>query len=70
MARKGPAHMATIYQVWGDLPRSLKQSMTDRQKKALNRYVQDRIIRPCYRLAYDLGREAGIKQAVRRIPYR
>lgn len=54
--------MATVFQVWGSLPPSVYAALTDRQRRALEKYIEKNIIQQCYRIAYDCGHEAGRKE--------
>jgi hypothetical protein len=52
---------ARIVDVWGKPPPSVWNALTERQQKALERYIDKRVIEVCYRIAYDCGLQAGRK---------
>lgn len=43
--------------VWGKLPPSLK--LTPTQMRTLDRYINSRVVKVCYRVAYDAGRDSA-----------
>jgi len=52
--------MATTFQVWGKPPPSVWDTLTPRQRRSLDVYINLRIAGPCYRIAYDCGYADGL----------
>lgn len=52
--------MATTFQVLGKPPPSVWDALTTRQRRSLDQYINRRVVERCYRVAYDVGYDAGL----------